>query len=204
MRNLIPVALGLCFSTSALALDAGLTLEMGRQVLPSESLRPLFSQNASATPAVTLSSDLSNKVTVQLGWQYSSFGSSLDVGTDRSVSLFLSEHRVMPGVHLDAGHERFGPYVEVSGVVGRASLWADDDSTRRTNPGQVKSNALFFGVQPVAGLELAMPFGPPRESRALVFHAEAGWSFETDPTFDNVGQLEHGARVFRGGVTLKI
>ena len=203
MRNLITAALGLSLSAPALAIDPGLTLEMGRQVLPSESLQPLFSANKAATPAVTLSGDLSSMVTVQLGWQYSSFAGRLGMGSDEAT-LFLSEHRLMPGIHLDAGHERFGPYVELNGVVGMATLWADDDPGRRTNPGQVKSSSLLFGVQPVGGVEFAMPFGPPQDARSFNLHVEAGWSFETDPTFDNVGQLQHGARVFRGGVTLKI
>ena len=204
MRHLILAALGLSLSSSALAFDAGLTVEMGRQVLRYDAIEPLFDKRASPTPTVTLSSDLNSMVTVQLGWQYTAFASVLNTNGTGDVTLFLSEHRLLPGIHLDIGHERFGPYVELNGVVGHSNLWMDDDPGRRTNPGQMKSRAFVFGAQPVGGVEFAAPFGPPRENRAVLIHAEMGWSFETDPTYDPVGELEHGARVFRGGVTLKL
>ena len=155
------------------------------------------SGNSLPTFGVRLGYRVAPHVVVLGTWGAVRQGASVSVGQDSFVAAATANH-VALGAKLDASlDDALLPSISVHGVA-LPTLWRLDDDPSVVDPiGQVRAMGVPLGVEVVAGAELRIP---PNEMWAIAGWFELGGAYYSRARFGDLGTMQPGGFVGRGGV----
>lgn len=199
-------AWGLSAPALAQDIDGSLQVEFGRMDNDDPGFDVFSNRNRMPSWGVRGGISIGDNLSVIGGWHRVRRGSEAELywGSSTSETIaaayFADQFTLGPKVGLRVG-EIFYPYASVEGLLYRSTLRFDDDTTTKSNLGQITSAGMAPGIIAMGGSEFRSPTGIV--GLMIVFNAELGYSWVGSVNYGEVGDIKPGGLVFRMGAGIR-
>jgi hypothetical protein len=128
--------------------------------------------------------------------EYDEYGSEYLLTTGLSLNQYQaglkSEMRITDWLY---------PYFTGQALLVHGTVRLDDDTSTRSNPGQVRRDSLGVGVMGTIGIDIRIP--QKMFPFTLGWHIDGGYAWVSPMNYKDLGQLTPGGTVLRSGLGIR-